>query len=268
MATVITEECINCGACEPECPNTAIYQGGVEYELDGQMRPGLSDSIFYIVPEKCTECVGFYDQEACAAVCPVDCCIPDPNRPESEEALLERAKILHPEQTFGPDFPSRFKKESAAAPAAGNGGGEGAAAPAPAAAPAAPVPAVAAAPAEAVPPARSLEDWDVPIPCFRCGGEYAVPFRYFRPGVVFYCPHCTGSFVPTGPIYEQIATRLRRFHESWTKSFETFREKRQRELEAFEKRQREALERFETELRQVSRESRPAGVKPKFRWFG
>src|SRR6185295_14660400 len=102
MATMITAECINCGACEPECPNTAIYQGGVEWELNGVKHPPLSNDYFYIVPEKCTECVGFHDKEACAVVCPVDCCIPDPERPESEELLLARAQELHPEQTFGP----------------------------------------------------------------------------------------------------------------------------------------------------------------------
>lgn len=117
MATIITSECINCGACEPECPNTAIYQGGVEWEMNGSTHPALSDEIFYIVPEKCTECVGFYDQEACAAVCPVDCCVPDPARPETEEALLVRAKELHPEATFGDEFPSRFRKGNGAAAA-------------------------------------------------------------------------------------------------------------------------------------------------------
>jgi hypothetical protein len=91
--------------------------------MDGAEHPAISDEIFYIVPEKCTECVGFYDQEACAAVCPVDCCIPDPGRPESEAALLERAKVLHPEETFAADFPSRFKEKApepeATAPAGG-----------------------------------------------------------------------------------------------------------------------------------------------------
>ena len=147
MATIITSECINCGACEPECPNTAIYQGGVEWEHKGQTHPALSDEIFYIVPEKCTECVGFYDHEACAAVCPVDCCVPDPNRPESEEALMVRAKELHPETTFPEDFPSRFKKAAAeaapppvaAAPAPTNGAAQ--------AAPAAAVRVAAAGPA-------------------------------------------------------------------------------------------------------------------------
>jgi|SRR5579862_1135300 len=147
MATVITSECINCGACEPECPNTAIYQGGVEWQApDGAMHPAISNDIFYIVPEKCTECVGFYDHEACAAVCPVDCCVPDPNRPESEAALLQRARELHPDKTFADDAPSRFRKEGGAAPA-GNGHDTAAAAtPAPAAAPAR-----AAAPAPVAP---------------------------------------------------------------------------------------------------------------------
>ena len=70
----------------------------------------IQQDIYYIVPDKCTECVGFFDQEQCAAVCPVDCCIPDPKIPETQEVLIERAKKLHPEQSFGPDFPSRFKK--------------------------------------------------------------------------------------------------------------------------------------------------------------
>ena len=95
MALMITDECINCDVCEPECPNDAISMGVDYYVID---------------PHKCTECVGFFDQEQCAAVCPVDCCIPDPKIPETEEVLIERAKQLHPEQSFGPDFPSRFKK--------------------------------------------------------------------------------------------------------------------------------------------------------------
>jgi len=112
MATMITEECINCGACEPECPNTAIYAGGAPWELNGEKHDALSNDFFYIVPEKCTECVGHFDTEQCAAVCPVDCCVPDPNHVESEEDLFSRAKTLHP----GKDFPelgpttSRFRK--------------------------------------------------------------------------------------------------------------------------------------------------------------
>ena len=99
MATTITSECINCGACEPECPNNAISQG---------------DPIYVIDPLLCTECVGFHDFEACAAVCPVDCCVTDPNNIESEEVLIARAKAIHPETSFGADFQSRFRKGNGA----------------------------------------------------------------------------------------------------------------------------------------------------------
>ncbi len=100
MATIITSECINCGACEPECPNTAIYAGGVEWELNGATSPPLAQDIFFIVPSKCTECVGFYDHEACAAVCPVDCCVPDPEHKETEEQNYAKLANLHPDKQF------------------------------------------------------------------------------------------------------------------------------------------------------------------------
>jgi ferredoxin len=152
MATVITSECINCGACEPECPNTAIYQGDVEWEFNGQMHPAIAQDIFYIVPEKCTECVGFHDHEACAAVCPVDCCVPDPKIPETQDVLIARARQLHPEQEFPSDFPSRFKKEGAAAPSAEAPPAAVAPAAVPAAAPTAAAAASVAVPAAAAKP--------------------------------------------------------------------------------------------------------------------
>ena len=83
MATMITEECINCGVCEPECPNEAISEG---------------EETFVIDPQLCTECVGFHEAEQCAAVCPVDCCVPDPNNVEAEAALFDRAKAIHPDK--------------------------------------------------------------------------------------------------------------------------------------------------------------------------
>src|SRR5208282_4376749 len=121
MATTITSECINCGACEPECPNTAIYAGGVPWELDGATGPAIAQDIYFIVPSKCTECVGFFDHEACAAVCPVDCCNPDPANVESEGALLARARKLHPDETFPDDPPSRFRKQAPATGAVATG---------------------------------------------------------------------------------------------------------------------------------------------------
>jgi len=114
MAIKITDECINCGACEPECPNNAIYEGGVEWAIeDGTSVQGeykledgtvvdaserqepISEDFYYIVPDKCTECKGFHDEPQCAAVCPVDCCVPDPEHVETEEQLLARKERLH-----------------------------------------------------------------------------------------------------------------------------------------------------------------------------
>lgn len=116
MAIHITEECINCGACEPECPNNAIYEGGVEWRFaDGTEVKGMislhsgemvdaaapqapiSNEVYYIVPEKCTECMGFHEEPQCAAVCPVDCCVPDPEHEEDEATLLGRKAQLHGE---------------------------------------------------------------------------------------------------------------------------------------------------------------------------
>jgi ferredoxin len=96
MSTKITEECINCGACAPECPNEAIQ----EDESAGR---------HVIDPEKCCECVGFYAKEKCQEVCPSECCVPDPNRKETEAQLIARAKKLHPEKDFSGSFPSRFR---------------------------------------------------------------------------------------------------------------------------------------------------------------
>jgi ferredoxin len=100
MALLINEDCINCGACVPECPNTAIYVGGDEYEFQGQMLPALSQDYYYIVPEKCTECVGFHDAEQCVTVCPTDAIKKNPNVVETREQLLVKVKGLHPDKTF------------------------------------------------------------------------------------------------------------------------------------------------------------------------
>ncbi len=116
MAIIITDECINCGACEPECPNTAIYEAADDWRyndgtsLDGtvvlpngkevdanEAQEPVSDEYYFIVPDKCTECKGFHDEPQCASVCPVDCCIIDEDREETEEALLEKKAWLHDE---------------------------------------------------------------------------------------------------------------------------------------------------------------------------
>ena len=92
MATKITEECINCGACEPECPNTAIYSSGTPYEFNGKTFDALSKDFYYIVPEKCTECVGHFDTPQCREVCPVDCIPDNPDYVENKDQLM--AKFL------------------------------------------------------------------------------------------------------------------------------------------------------------------------------
>jgi len=79
MALMITDECINCDVCEPECPNEAISQGAEIYQID----PGL-----------CTECVGHYDTPQCREVCPVDCIPLNPEHPETREQLQDKYQRL------------------------------------------------------------------------------------------------------------------------------------------------------------------------------
>jgi ferredoxin len=114
MAIKITDECINCGACEPECPNNAIYEGGVEWAIAdgtsvqgaytlmdgaqveaGQRLTPFSNDTYYITPNKCTECQGFHEEPQCAAVCPVDCCVPDEMYRETVDELMAKKEKLH-----------------------------------------------------------------------------------------------------------------------------------------------------------------------------
>jgi ferredoxin len=81
MSLLITDDCINCDVCEPECPNSAIAQG---------------DEIYVIDPGKCTECVGHFDEPQCMQVCPVDCILQDPDHAESKDDLLAKFKKLNP----------------------------------------------------------------------------------------------------------------------------------------------------------------------------
>jgi ferredoxin len=114
MAIKITELCINCGACEPECPNGAIYSNGDNWRIADKTsvsgtytlmdvntidaeaaQAPVSDEFYYIVTDKCTECKGFHDEPQCASVCPVDCCLPNLEFQETEEALLDKKAKLH-----------------------------------------------------------------------------------------------------------------------------------------------------------------------------
>lgn len=84
MALIITDECINCDVCEPECPNGAISMGEEIYEID---------------PGKCTECVGHFDEPQCVVVCPVECIPKDPAHPDTQQQLLGKFFKLHPDKT-------------------------------------------------------------------------------------------------------------------------------------------------------------------------
>ena len=79
MSLKITDACINCDVCEPECPNHAISQGPEIYEID---------------PDLCTECVGHFDKPQCVQVCPVDCIPLDPEHAESQEELMLKYQSL------------------------------------------------------------------------------------------------------------------------------------------------------------------------------
>lgn len=82
MAFKITGECISCGVCEPVCPNRGI-------------REDADRSIYVIDGDACSECVGFFNHQRCAAVCPVNSCILDRNNTQTEAVLFERARALH-----------------------------------------------------------------------------------------------------------------------------------------------------------------------------
>jgi Pyruvate/2-oxoacid:ferredoxin oxidoreductase delta subunit len=236
MATMITNECINCGACEPECPNNAISQG---------------ETIFVIDPQLCTECVGFHDYEACAAVCPVDCCVTDPNNIETEEALVARARAIHPETPIGDNFESRFRKGE------GKSGGATGLKPAPAQGPSGPSLSAAAAPAAAAAPTQQVSDylepaanfislpevdaWEIPIRCFKCQQTHAEPVRNFMIGNVMFCPHCHKSMVVRDNLNFHIRTLLKDSYEEWEKEQNAFSSRRETELAQFmEKRAKDA----------------------------
>jgi Pyruvate/2-oxoacid:ferredoxin oxidoreductase delta subunit len=277
MATMITSECINCGACEPECPNNAITQ---------------AEEIYVIDPLLCTECVGFHDYEACAAVCPVDCCVTDPNNVEDEAALIARAKAIHQDVQFSDAFESRFRK-----------GGEK---PAPSAAAKSAVPrpaaAVAGAPTavgngapeavEAEPldgdgtavvltPLPDMDSWEVPVRCFKCNETYALPVGRFMIGNVLWCPHCQKSMVVKDNLNFRIRTLLKEFYDDREKDqarllarrereLTELRERRAKELRAFEARQQQGLEKIKAELRAISENydapGRPAKKGSPFGW--
>lgn len=99
MALWITDECINCDVCEPECPNQAISMG---------------ETIYVIDPGRCTECVGHFDEPQCVQVCPVECIPVNPNAVESKAQLTEKFQRLQAEARTAAASPS----SAASAPSA------------------------------------------------------------------------------------------------------------------------------------------------------
>jgi ferredoxin len=114
MAIKINEDCIVCNACLPECPNNAIYEPGVEWAIKdgtdvkgnymlldgsvveaGKRNAPISNDLYYIVPDKCTECQGFHEEPQCAAVCPTDACVPDEVYRETVGELMAKKERLH-----------------------------------------------------------------------------------------------------------------------------------------------------------------------------
>ena len=114
MAIKITDDCISCDACRVECPNNAIFEADEEWSyaegtaLSGEVttpsgetidadekHEPLSDEFYFIISDKCTECKGFHDEPQCASVCPVDACVPDEDKEETEEQLLAKKAWLH-----------------------------------------------------------------------------------------------------------------------------------------------------------------------------
>jgi Pyruvate/2-oxoacid:ferredoxin oxidoreductase delta subunit len=240
MATMITNDCINCGACEPECPNNAISQG---------------ETIFVIDPQLCTECVGFHDYEACAAVCPVDCCVTDPNNIETEEVLIARARVVHPETPFDDSFESRFRKGQGKSPPAG----------ANKTAPAQPAAAATSpgnvAPSQTVPgsaasvyaesdvhfvPLPDIGSWNIPVRCIKCHQPHVEPVGNFMIGNVIFCPHCNKSMVVRDNLNFHIRTLLKDSYDKWETDKNEFQAKRERELTEFIERRAKDVDAFES----------------------
>lgn len=95
MSLKITTDCINCGACEECCPTGAISE-----DPERALR--------VIDPQRCTECVGFYERTMCQVECPVECCLPDPDHRESQAELLAKARELFPDHEFPSPPPSHI----------------------------------------------------------------------------------------------------------------------------------------------------------------
>jgi hypothetical protein len=220
MATMITSECINCG-----CPNNAISQ---------------AEEIYVIDPKLCTECVGFHDYEACAAVCPVDCCVTDPNNIETEEVLIGRARGIHADTDFGETFESRFRQGEKKPEVPADGKPlpskeadqltKSAPGTSPQHAPQASGPALPIDGEKSILASLALPDpqeREIAVHCIKCGESFAVPAKRFMIGNVLFCPYCFKSIVVKDNLNFQIQTTLKEVHERWEEKLANFQAKRE-----------------------------------------
>jgi ferredoxin len=97
MSLRITDDCINCGACADACPVEAIGEDAAA-------------NVHVIDPDRCVECVGFYERTMCAVECPVECIEPDPENPETERQLLDKAHRLLPDREIPSPPPSHLRR--------------------------------------------------------------------------------------------------------------------------------------------------------------
>ena len=260
MATIITSDCINCGACEPECPNTAIYAGGVPWELGGAIESGdraghLSISSRRSAPNASASTIMKHARRYARSIA----ASPTPTIPKPKACCSSARAQLHPELTFPDDAPSRFRKEGGEARRRLR--------------PTAPQPRHRAAPAPAPKPAGSRScakprrpsrrrhrqhraeefdplTWAVPVICKDCNEPFTIPYRLFQAGVVFYCPNCSGSFVPKPEAMPQRARGFRGLLRAAPRASASARGKRERErTAAFEAQQAAETEAFKQKLR-------------------
>ena len=106
----------------------------------------------------------------------------------------------------------------------------------------------------------AMDDWEVPLTCFRCGGRFEVPFQFIKPGTVLHCPHCNGAFVPNTSMYQNISRRLTSFYEEWNERLAKLRKKQKSELNQFEGNLRTGLERLKEDIDNLKSDAELAGA--------
>jgi predicted RNA-binding Zn-ribbon protein involved in translation (DUF1610 family) len=173
---------------------------------------------------------------------------------------------LHPGDTFPDDAPSRFRKEGGAeAPASATNGAVVAAPVAIATATAAVMPPKSQVPAASTPASASSvaeydpATWAVPVSCKDCNEPFSIPYRHFQAGVVFYCPNCSGSFVPTSTLCRNVREAFEGFYNRRRRERARFEERHAKEIADFEARDAAEAKAFADKLQEMAQSAKPAG---------